>query len=143
MTPQEESDELKSAVEERRKKRRSDLSSKYARLLGIDHSLLEGRTFEIESVLNDFGWGEESSERGTFEELQSGLRKEISRVEAGSWLGSLEINDERVTAVGSMMDRVIAECGELDCLLTLYNVELGVREPMRSVIGHLLISARH
>ena len=143
VTPQEESDESKSALEERRKKRRPDLSSKYARVLGIDPSLLAGRTFEIESVLNDFGWGEESSERGTFEELQSGLRKEIGRVEAGSWLGTLETNDERVTAVGSMMDRVIAECEELDCLLTLYNVELGVREPVKFVIGYILISARH
>lgn len=140
---QKPSDKSKSAVEERRKKRRSDNSSKYARVLGINHSLLEGRTFEIESVLNDFGWGEESSEKSTFEELQSGLRKEIGRVEAGSWLGTLENNDERVTVVGSMMDRVIAECEELDCLLTLYNVELGVREPLRSMIGYSLISARH
>lgn len=130
MAPQKASDKSKSAVEERRKKRRSDHSSKYARVLGINHSLLEGRTFEIESVLNDFGWGEESNERNTFEELQSGLRKEIGRVEAGSWLGTLENNDERVKAVGYMMDRVIAECEELDCLLTLYNVELGVREPV-------------
>lgn len=129
VSPQKASDQLKRTVEERRKKRRSDHSSKYARVLGINHSLLEGRTFEIESVLNDFGWGEESSERNTFDELQSGFRKEIGRVEAGSWLGTLENNDERVTAVGSMMDRVIAECEELDCLLTLYNVELGVREP--------------
>lgn len=141
--PQKASDISKSAVEERRKRRRSDHSSKYARILGINHSLLEGRTFEIESVFNDFGWGEEGSERSTFEELQSGLRKEIGRVEAGSWLGTFENNDERVTAVGGMMDRVIAECEELDCLLTLYNVELGVREPARSVVGHVLISARH
>lgn len=137
------SDKSNSAVEERRKKRRSDNSSKYARVLGINHSILEGRTFEIESVLNDFGWGEESSDRNTFEELESGLRKEIGRVEAGSWLGTLENNDERVTTVGSMIDRVVAECEELDCLLTLYNVELGVREAVRSMIGCLLISSRH
>lgn len=125
VAPQKASDISNNAIEERRKKRRSDHSSKYARVLDINHSLLEGRTFEIESVLNDFGWGEDSSERSTFEELQSGLRKEIGRVEAGTWLGTLENNDERVTAVGNMMDRVIAECEELDCLLTLYNVELG------------------
>lgn len=116
-------------TEERRKKRRSDHSTKYAKILGINHGLLEGRTFEIESVFNDFGWvegGTESNSKVTFEQLQSGLRKEISRVEAGSWLGALESNDERVNAVGTLMDRVIAECEELDCLLTLYNVELGV-----------------
>ena len=119
----------KVTTEERCKKRRSDHSSKYAKTLGINHGLLEGRTFEIESVFSDFGWlegGTEGNSKVTFEQLQSGLRKEISRVEAGSWLGALESNDERVGAVGNLMDRVIAECEELDCLLTLYNVELGV-----------------
>lgn len=114
--------------DERRRKRKSDHSAKYAKDLGIHPSVLEGRTFEIESVLNDFGWGEESTERNTFEELQSGIRKELARVEAGSWLGAIENHDERVAAVGEMMDRVIAECEEFDCLLTLYNVELGVSD---------------
>lgn len=112
--------------DERRKKRKSDHSTKYAKALGIHPSLLEGRTFEIETVLNDFGWGEESTERNTFDELQSGIRKELAGVEAGSWLGAIENNDERIATVGEMMDRVIAECEEFDCLLTLYNVELGV-----------------
>ena len=112
--------------DDRRKKHRSDHSTKYAKILGISPSLLEGRTLEIEEILNDFGWGEEKSGRATFEELESGIRKEIARVEAGSWLSAVENNDERVGAVADMMDRVIAECGELDNLLTLYNVELGV-----------------
>lgn len=115
------------AQDDRRKKRRSDHSAKYAKVIGINPSLIEGRTFEIESVLNDFGWGEENTERTTFEDLETGIRKELARVEAGSWLGAVDINDDRVMAVGEMMDRVIAECDELDCLLTLYNVELGVR----------------
>lgn len=113
------------AQDDRRKKHRSDHSAKYAKTLGINPSLLEGRTFEIEEVLNDFGWGEERSGRTTFEELETGIRKEIARVEAGSWLSAVENNDERVGAVADMMDRVITECDELDNLLTLYNVELG------------------
>ncbi|KAF6237679.1 hypothetical protein HO173_003880 [Letharia columbiana] len=114
------------AQEDRRKKHRSDHSAKYAKTLGINAGLLEGRTFEIEEVLNDFGWGEEGSGRATFEELEKGIRKEIARVEAGSWLSAVENNDERVVAVAEMMDRVVAECDELDNLLTLYNVELGI-----------------
>lgn len=109
-----------------RRKRRSDHSAKYAKVLGINPSLLEGRTFEIESVLNEFGWGEERGDRNTFEELQTGIRKELARIEAGSWLGAIENNDERVATVGEMMDKVVTECEELDGLLTLYNVELGV-----------------
>lgn len=112
--------------EEHRRKRRSDYSSKYSKTLGIDHSLLDGRTFEIDTLLNELGWNEETTRKNTFEGLQSGLRKEITRLEAGSWLGVLENGDERVAAVGHMMDKVIAECEELECLLTLYNAELGV-----------------
>ena len=111
--------------DERRKKRRSDHSAKYAKSLGINPSLLEGRTSEIEATLTDFGWGDEHS-KTTFEDLESGIRKELARVEAGSWLGAVENNDDRTAAVGDMMDKVMAECEELDCLLTLYNVELGV-----------------
>ena len=112
--------------EERRKKGHPDNSAQYAKALGIDPSLLEGRTSEIENDLNDFGWGEESKGRSTYEEVQANIRKEIARIEAGSLVGAVESNDERVQAVGEMMDKVIAECDELDCLLTLYNVELGV-----------------
>ncbi|KAL9103100.1 MAG: hypothetical protein Q9163_001811 [Psora crenata] len=110
--------------DERRKNRQSGNSAKYAKSLGIAPSLLEGRTFEIEAVLNDFGWGEDSN-KTTFEDLEIGIRKELGRVEAGSWLGAVENNDDRTTAVSDMMDKVMAECEELDCLLTLYNVELG------------------
>ena len=112
--------------EERRKRRRSDHSARYAKSIGIHPSLLEGRTFEIEDVLNDFGWEDNHNDKITFEDLQTGIRKELAHVEAGSWLGAVENNDDRTAAVGEMMDRVMAECEELDCLLTLYNVELGV-----------------
>ena len=111
--------------DERRKNRRSDHSAKYAKSLGINPSLLEGRTFDIEAVLNDFGWAEDNS-KTSFEDLELGIRKELARVEAGSWLGAVENGDDRSAAVGDMMDKVMSECEELDCLLTLYNVELGV-----------------
>ncbi|KAL9126434.1 MAG: hypothetical protein Q9217_004505 [Psora testacea] len=110
--------------DERRKQGRSDHSAKYAKSLGIAPSLLEGRTFEIDTVLNDFGWNEES-DRTRYDDLEIGIRKELARVEAGSWLGAIESNDDRTTVVRNMMDKVMAECEELDCLLTLYNVELG------------------
>ena len=113
--------------EDRRKKHRSDHSAKYAKVLGINPSLLEGRTFEIDEILNDFGWGDDRTGQVTFEELETGVRHEIARVEAGSWLSTAEDNDERVVTVSDMMDRIMAECDELDNLLTLYNVELGVR----------------
>ena len=112
--------------EERRKKRPSNHSSKYAKAIGIDPSFLEGRTADIESVLMDFGWGESEKSKTSFEDLQKDIKRDLAKVETGNWLGSVEQNDERVAAVGRLLDKTIAECEELDGLLTLYNVELGV-----------------
>ena len=128
LAPPKENVSIETSQEDRRKRRRSDHSARYAKILGIHPSLLEGRTFEIEDALNSVGWNEGRSDQTTFEKLQSDIRKELAYVEAGSWLEAVENNDDRTKAVGEMMDRVMAECDELDCLLTLYNVELGVSE---------------
>ncbi|KAL8993266.1 MAG: hypothetical protein Q9169_006478 [Polycauliona sp. 2 TL-2023] len=111
-------------AEEQRRKRKSDHSSKYAKALAVDPQILAGRTFDVEMSLNEFGWGEEDDQRCTYEELQTNVRKELARAEAGGWLNAIEQNDDRIVAMGGMMDRVIAECEELDGLLTLYGVEL-------------------
>ena len=113
--------------EERRVRRPSNHSAKYAKALGVDPILLEGRTSEIESVLNDLGWQESNNKKKTFEDLHADLRRDLAKVETGSWLGGFEQNDERIAAVGRLLDKAITECEELDSVLTLYNVELGVR----------------
>ena len=129
--------------EEQPKKRPSDNSAKYAKALGIDPQLLEGRTIEIDSVLNDYGWNEgrvdnifgtllhtltafEGEKKKTFAELQSDIQRDLARIETGSWLPSVEHSDERIRAVEAQFDEAIAACDELDGRLTLYNVELGV-----------------
>ncbi|KAL9609703.1 MAG: hypothetical protein Q9167_005553 [Letrouitia subvulpina] len=117
-------DVLEKAQEEQRRNRKSDYFTKYANILGIDPSVLAGQTFDVNSTLNELGWGEETNERCSYDQLQANIRQELSRAEVGGWLTAIEQNDERVTALGSMMDRVVAECEELDCLLTLYGVEL-------------------
>ena len=121
-------------------KARPDETARYVTRLGIDPALLEGRSSDIDSVLNDFGsiW-EKSKEKDQAEfarlrkpdEVEASLKRELSRVEAGSWLGStsLEGKDERVGAVERLLDKAIAECDELQGLLTLYSVELSVRLP--------------
>lgn len=111
--------------DDRRRKRRSSNSAKYAKALGIDPSLLEGRTHDIDSVLDEFGGNGPDGEPKSYEQLTADLRREIARVEAGSWIGGFEQNDERVSSVGRIIDRGIAECEEFDGLLTLYSHELG------------------
>ena len=115
--------------EERRRKRPSNYAAKYAKALGIDPSLLEGRTSELESVLGEFGWGEEEKSKPTYLELHEDLQRELASIETGKWLGTLNQNDDRVGQVSKLLDKAIAECDELDGLLTLYNVELSVRIP--------------
>ena len=114
------------AQEERWPKRPSNHSAKYAKALGIDPTLLEGRKLDIETSLSDFGWTEGDALKKSYDELQADIRRDLARVETGSWLGNFDHNDDRVAVVSKMLDRVIAECDELDGLLTLYNVELGV-----------------
>lgn len=111
--------------EPRRPKRRDNKQEKYLRTLGVDPRLLDGRGLEFESILSDFGWGANVLQGKQIEDLEADLRRELGRVEAGSWLGHLEQKDERVEMVDQMLDRAIAECDELDGLLTLYSVELG------------------
>lgn len=128
--------------EEQPKRRRSDYSAKYAKALGIDPLLLEGRTLEIDSVLTDFGWTDGERMKKSFDDLQTDIRRDLAKIETGSWLGSFEHGDERVLAVDKLLDKAIAECDELDGLLTLYNVELGVCA-LHCDFGLRLIQHRH
>ncbi|KAF2842034.1 hypothetical protein M501DRAFT_1008096 [Patellaria atrata CBS 101060] len=110
--------------EARKKRRRSNQHAKYLSALGVDPVLFEGRGLDFEATLSDFGWGTKVMEAKDISALEADIRREIGRVEAGSWLGHLEQKDDRVEAVEKMLDRAIAECDELEGLLTLYGVEL-------------------
>jgi hypothetical protein len=109
----------------RRKKRRSAQQIKYLSVLGVDSVVLENKGIDFEMILDDFGWGTNLSRAKAIDALEADIRREISRVEAGSWLGHLEQKDDRVEAVEKLLDKTIAEVDELDGLLTLYSVELG------------------
>ncbi|KAL2033134.1 hypothetical protein VTO58DRAFT_106306 [Aureobasidium pullulans] len=110
--------------EPRRPKRRSAQQENHLRSLNIDPRLLDGRGIQFESILSDFGWGSGILKGRQLEDLEADLKRELGRVEAGSWLGHLEQKDDRVDAVDQMLDRAIAECDELDGLLTIYSAEL-------------------
>jgi hypothetical protein len=112
--------------EVRRKKRRSNQQITNISNLGIDPRLIDEQGLEFESLLSELGWGSNELSAKRIESLESDIKREITRVEAGSWLNHLEQKDDRVEAVERMLDRAIAECDELEGLLTLYNVELGV-----------------
>lgn len=117
----------------RRRNRRSMQHNKYLTMLNIDSNLLEGKGLNFETALGDFGWGNNLIQSQKLEAMEADVRRELGRVEAGSWLGHLEQKDDRVEMVEKMLDKAIAECEEFEGLLTLYGVELSV-----STISHSL-----
>jgi hypothetical protein len=124
--PEVKAPEAAADPEPRKKKRRSNQQVMNISKLGIDPSIMDERGLGFESLLTELGWGDNAIAPKRIENLEIDIKREIARVEAGSWLNHLEQKDDRVEAVERMLDRAIAECDELEGLLTLYNVELSV-----------------
>lgn len=110
----------------RRQKPTSEMTQKHLASLGIDASILDGRGAEFAALLDDFGWAGEGIHAKNIDQMQDELERELNRTQAGGWLSRLDEEDERVEAIKNGLDMCIAECEELDGLLTLYGVELGV-----------------
>ncbi|QIX01755.1 hypothetical protein AMS68_007272 [Peltaster fructicola] len=107
-------------------KRRSMHNERYITDLGINRDLLEGKGLEFENLLDELGWRDEGLRSLSLADLEQDIKRELSRVEAGSWLSHTDnAREEKVQQVEALLDKVIAECDELDGLLTLYSVELG------------------
>lgn len=126
--PETKSIDVPTDPEPRKKKRRSNQQVMNISKLGIDPAIMDERGLGFESLLTELGWGGNAIAPKHVEALEIDIKREIARVEAGSWLNHLEQKDDRVEAVERMLDRAIAECDELEGLLTLYNVELSVSQ---------------
>jgi len=94
--------------------------------MGVDPSMLEGLDLTFENVLEDIGLEASQPSKTSVQSLEAGLRREIGKLEAGSWLNHSDQRYERVEYVEKMLERAIMECDEMEGLLTLYGVELGV-----------------
>jgi hypothetical protein len=60
------------------------------------------------------------------DELKVDIDRELNKAQAGGWLARFREEDERVDAIKKGVDLAMAECEEMDNLLTLYSVELSV-----------------
>ncbi|OAR01746.1 hypothetical protein LLEC1_06306 [Akanthomyces lecanii] len=99
--------------------------SRYLQALGVDSTLLDGRSQEFGKWLDYFGWVPGDKMRShNVEELGVDIDRELNKAQAGGWLARFREEDERVDAIKQGVDLAIAECEELDNLLTLYSVEL-------------------
>lgn len=104
--------------------------AKYLQSLGIGPSLLDNRSEEFGKWLDHFGWvpGEQMRTRN-IDDMKTDLERELNKAQAGGWLARFQEEDERVDAIKRGIDLSMSECEELDNLLTLYSVELSVRQP--------------
>jgi exocyst complex component 1 len=110
----------------RRQKRTSELTQKHLGSLGVDWNMLDGRGAEFASLLDEFGWAGDGIRSRNIDQMRDDIDRELNNAQAGGWLTRLEEEDERVEAIKRGIDLCVAECDELDGLLTLYSVELGV-----------------
>ena len=108
-------------------RRRSATQESYIAALGIDPAMLRGRCVDFEPMMDARGWKDAALSHKALAEIEAGLRRDLAKFEAGSWLlgprqdaGALE----RVEQVEAALDKAIQECDEMDKLLTIYNVEL-------------------
>ncbi|KAK1010339.1 hypothetical protein LTR54_005292 [Friedmanniomyces endolithicus] len=108
-------------------KRRSASQNRKIAALGIDPALLEDKALDFEATLTDFGFfGPAALDPKSLHNMEADIRREQDRLGAGSWLSQTDAQrEEKITAVEGLFDRAIAECDELEGLLTLYSVELG------------------
>jgi hypothetical protein len=122
----EENEETQLRTPQVKIKRRSLQQEKYLGELGIDKSILEGKGIEFENLLLDFGWGDGARQPKQIADFENDVKRQLGRVEAGSWLSQADnAREDKVTHVEALLDKAIAECDELEGLLTLYSVELG------------------
>ena len=108
----------------KRRQRQQAEMKKYCKSLDIDPKIIEGRDAAIGDLLTEFGWDGRLKEDTTLEVFEADLRREIGRAQATGWLGHIDQQESKVQDLAKAFERAIAECEELDGLLTLYSHEL-------------------
>ncbi|KIX04199.1 uncharacterized protein Z518_07753 [Rhinocladiella mackenziei CBS 650.93] len=109
------------------RKRRQRLEAEVERncaALGIDPRIVDGRGADFNELLTEFGWDGKLSNQQKVEDFETDIRREIGRAQASGWLGHVEQQENKVQELARAFDKAIAECEELDGLLTLYAHEL-------------------
>ncbi|KKY23471.1 putative exocyst complex component [Phaeomoniella chlamydospora] len=108
----------------RRRQMQEARIAKYCNALDIDPKVLESRGGDFDDLLTELGWDGKLEEGKTVDDLQADIRREIGRAQATGWLGHIEQQETKTQQLATLFDKAIAECEELDGLLTLYQHEL-------------------
>jgi hypothetical protein len=94
--------------------------------LGIDPIILGDRGGDLVEAWDQFGFSGTGIHNINVDKMLIDANRELNKIRTGGWLKLMEDEDERIAAIQNGLDKCIAECDELDGLLTLYSVELGV-----------------
>ncbi|KPI34834.1 Exocyst complex component SEC3 [Cyphellophora attinorum] len=125
LTKLEPSEPVRSGSPERKKRQKLEIEvGKYCAILGVDPRVMEGRGADFNEILTEFGWEGRLSEKQKIENFESAIRRENGRAQAAGWLGHIEQQEVKVADLSRAFDKAIAECEEMDGLLTLYSHEL-------------------
>ncbi|KAJ0164098.1 Exocyst complex component 1, partial [Colletotrichum tanaceti] len=113
------------ASEENRKSIVVGNDAKYLASLGVAPTVLDNKSGEFTKWLDYFGWvpGEQMRSRNV-DDMRTDLERELNKAQAGGWLARFQEEDDRVEAIKRGIDLAVAECEEMENLLTLYSVEL-------------------
>ena len=115
---------------ERREAKRQIVSSertlKELEGAGFDPFTLEGLGIDFIALMSDLTWMQHDFPIKVTKDMRDDIEYETSRAQAGGWLDRIAEEDERVAAISRAINQSVIECDELDGLLTLYSVELGV-----------------
>jgi hypothetical protein len=118
-------EKARSKSPQRKKRQRQEAEiEKFCTVLGLDARIMESRGADFMEILTEFGWKGRLAEKQKMEDFESGIRREIGRAQATGWLGHIEQQEHRVQDLATAFDKAIAECEEMDGLLTLYSHEL-------------------
>jgi len=122
---EESPDKARSGSPQRKRRQRLEAEvEKHCAALGIDPRILDGRGADFNELLTEFGWDGRLSNHSKVEDFETDVRREIGRAQASGWLGHVEQQESKVQELAKSFDKAIAECEELDGLLTLYAHEL-------------------
>lgn len=94
--------------------------------LGVEPTVIDERGTNFATLLDDLGWMGDGIHSKSIDQMHDEIDRELNQAQIGDWLSRFEDEDDRIDAIRRGLDVSIAECEELDGLLTLYGVELGV-----------------
>ncbi|KAJ9614495.1 hypothetical protein H2200_002632 [Cladophialophora chaetospira] len=109
------------------RKRRQRLEAeveKHCAGLGIDPRLTDGDGADLDELMTELDWEGKFADDEYVDKYETEIRREIGRAQASGWLGHVEQQESKVHELATAFDKAIAECEELDGLLTLYAHEL-------------------